>query len=543
MPCLAFVNSWFTAPPYIRSRCFARGSEVVFYYIYFFFDFKFNTMSNTMSDKNSVNFTRREFLGTVAAAAAFTIVPRSVLGGPGYTAPSDMVNLAGIGVGSQGGGDIQNIATPDVPIKRRPFGGGGMLMQPYAGIQPPRRERRASDNPVQMGDAEKQSFKHANIYALCDVDHDYSGHILAGYPKAKKYTDFREMIDKEKEIDAVLIGTPDHTHAVIAAYAMKAGKHVFVEKPMAKTIYETRFLRDLAKQTGVVTQMGNQGHNIEGTMQTVEWIQGGVIGDVREVHLWTNRPMWRQGYFDRPAGVDIPSNLNYDVWLGPAPDKPYNPEMLHFAWRGLWDYGTGAMGDMGAHTFDAPIWALNLGMPTKIQATSTPYNKDYLPQSECVTYEFPARGNMPPVKVTWSDGGIKPARPAELEANRQLREVLYIGDKGLIMHGTHGAEPQLIPERPGFVAPEKTLKRPSNIYVDFIEAIKEGRKAANDFEVSAKLTEIMLLTNIAVAAQRLDLTLEYDAENMRITNCPEGTIISTMSIVKVGACKGLSSKG
>ena len=408
-------------------------------------------MSNTMSDKNSVNFTRREFLGTVAAAAAFTIVPRSVLGGPGYTAPSDMVNLAGIGVGSQGGGDIQNIATPDVPIKRRPFGGGGMLMQPYAGIQPPRRERRASDNPVQMGDAEKQSFKHANIYALCDVDHDYSGHILAGYPKAKKYTDFREMIDKEKEIDAVLIGTPDHTHAVIAAYAMKAGKHVFVEKPMAKTIYETRFLRDLAKQTGVVTQMGNQGHNIEGTMQTVEWIQGGVIGDVREVHLWTNRPMWRQGYFDRPAGVDIPSNLNYDVWLGPAPDKPYNPEMLHFAWRGLWDYGTGAMGDMGAHTFDAPIWALNLGMPTKI----------------------------------------------------------------------HGAEPQLIPERPGFVAPEKTLKRPSNIYVDFIEAIKEGRKAANDFEVSAKLTEIMLLTNIAVAAQRLDLTLEYDAENMRITNCPE----------------------
>ena len=314
---------------------------------------------------------------------------------------------------------------------------------------------------------------------------------------------------------------PDHTHAVIAAYAMKAGKHVFVEKPMAKTIYETRFLRDLAKQTGVVTQMGNQGHNIEGTMQTVEWIQGGVIGDVKEVHLWTNRPMWRQGYFDRPAGVDIPSNLNYDVWLGPAPDKPYNPEMLHFAWRGLWDYGTGAMGDMGAHTFDAPIWALNLGMPTKIQATSTPYNKDYLPQSECVTYEFPARGNMPPVKVTWSDGGIKPARPAELEPNRQLREALYIGDKGLIMHGTHGAEPQLIPERPGFVAPEKTLKRPSNIYVDFIEAIKEGRKAANDFEVSAKLTEIMLLTNIAVAAQRLDLTLEYDAENMRITNCPE----------------------
>lgn len=213
-----------------------------------------------MSDKNSVNFTRREFLGTVAAAAAFTIVPRFRFGVDRAIRHLAIWSIWPVTVWvAKVDGDIQNIATPDVPIKRRPFGGGGMLMQPYAGIQPPRRERRASDNPVQMGDAEKQSFKHANIYALCDVDHDYSGHILAGYPKAKKYTDFREMIDKEKEIDAVLIGTPDHTHAVIAAYAMKAGKHVFVEKLMAKTIYETRFLRDLAKQTGVVTQMGNKG--------------------------------------------------------------------------------------------------------------------------------------------------------------------------------------------------------------------------------------------------------------------------------------------
>ncbi|MDR0430019.1 MAG: Gfo/Idh/MocA family oxidoreductase [Tannerellaceae bacterium] len=485
-------------------------------------------MNNKKSEKQSVRFTRRAFLGTMASAAAFTIVPRSVLGGVGYTAPSDLINIAGIGIGSQGGGDIQNIATPDVPIQRRQGGSGGMLMQRYGGIQPQRQIRPQgggvanSDSPLQMGAADgKKSFKHANIYALCDVDHDYAGHIMAGYPKAKRYVDFREMIDKEKEIDAVLIGTPDHTHAVIAAYAMNAGKHVFVEKPMAKTIYETRFLRDLAKKKGLVTQMGNQGHNVEGTMQTVEWIQSGLIGNVTEVHLWTNRPMWKQGYFERPAGVVVPKNLNYDIWLGPAPEKPYHPDILHFAWRGLWDYGTGAMGDMGAHTFDAPIWALNLGMPTRIQATSTPFNDDYLPQGESVTYEFPARGNMPPVKVTWSDGGIKPARPAQLEANRQLREALYIGDKGMIMHGTHGAAPQLIPEKPGFVEPSKTLKRPSNIYVDFVEAIKEGRKAANDFEISAKLNEIMLLTNIAVVSQRLNITLEYDAENMKITNCPE----------------------
>jgi hypothetical protein len=256
-------------------------------------------------------------------------------------------------------------------------------------------------------------------------------------------------------------------------------------------------------------------------MQTVEWIRSGAIGQVREVYLWSNRPVWKQGYFDRPKGVPVPPNLNYDVWLGPAPEKPYNPETTHFAWRGLWDYGTGAMGDMGAHTFDAPIWALDLGMPTRIQATSSPFNSEYLPLAESVTYEFPARGDMPPVKVIWTDGGIKPARPEGLEPDRALREALYIGDRGMLMHGTHGASPELIPADPGFVEPEKWLPRPSNIYVDFIEAIKEGRKAANDFEISSRLTEIMLLTNIAVVSQQIDKTLEYDAANMKITNLPE----------------------
>jgi len=463
---------------------------------------------------------RRDFIGkTAVATAAFTIVPRHVLGGPGYTAPSDMVNVAGIGLGNQGGSDIRNIATPDVAITGR-RGLPGMKFYRYPGITPPRPARQMAAN--QMGDAGgPKTFKHANIYALCDVDSEYAGHMFAGYPKAKVYDDFRKMIDTEKELDAVVIGTPDHTHAVIAAYAMNAGLHVFVEKPMAKTIHEVRFLKELAKKTGLVTQMGNQGHNIEGTMQTVEWIQSGAIGDVREVKMWSNRPVWAQGPLERPAGVDVPANLNYDVWLGPAPEKPYHPDTTHFAWRGLWDYGTGAMGDMGAHTFDAPIWALNLGMPTKIQASTSPYTTEYLPQCETVNYEFAARGNMPPVKVTWMDGGIKPFRPAELEADRRLREALYIGDKGMIMHGTHGASPELIPEDPGFVEPEKTLNRPSSVYVDFIEAIKEGRKAANDFEISSKLTEIMLLTNIAVAGQQVNKTLEYDAENMKITNLEE----------------------
>jgi predicted dehydrogenase len=475
---------------------------------------------------------RRDFIGrSTAAAAAFTIVPRHVLGGPGYTAPSDLVNVAGIGLGNQGGSDIQNMATPDVPIQQRAGGLPGLKFHRYPGIAPPDAEgpfgpRRAgvrdSDSPNQMGDAASgKRFRHANIYALCDVDSDYAGHIIAGYPKAKAYDDFRKMIDTEKELDAVVIGTPDHTHAVIASYAMAAGLHVFVEKPMAKTIFEVRYLRDLARKTGLVTQMGNQGHNVEGTMQTVEWIRSGVIGPVREVHMWSNRPVWAQGLLQRPEGVEVPAHLNYDLWLGPAPEKPYHPDTTHFAWRGLWDYGTGAMGDMGAHTFDAPIWALSLGMPTRIQATTTPYTDEYLPQAESVSYEFGAREDMPPVKVTWNDGGIRPFRPGELEPDRRLREALYIGDRGMIMHGTHGAMPELIPEDPGFAAPEKWLERPANIYVDFIEAIKEGRKAANDFEVSAKLTEIMLLTNIAVAAQQVNRTLEYDAEQMKITNCEE----------------------
>jgi len=205
--------------------------------------------------------------------------------------------------------------------------------------------------------------------------------------------------------------------------------------------------------------------------------------------------------------------------LGPAPEKPYHPDVVHFNWRGLWDYGTGAMGDMGAHTFDAPVWALELGFPTKIQATSTSFNDEFLPIGESVTYEFAARGNMPPVKVTWQDGGLKWARPTQLEQGRGLRECLYVGDKGMIMHGTHGANPELIPNREFSTA--QTLPRPSNIQVDFIEAIKAGRQAHNSFEFAAKVNEIMLLTNIALVSQRFNYTLEYDAENMKITNFPE----------------------
>lgn len=477
-----------------------------------------NSTNKETTGKN--NLSRRTFLATSAAAAAgLTIVPRNVLGGPGYQSPSDMVNIAGVGIGSQGGGDIRQIATMDVPTSQAPE------LNPYSKNE---RETWAGIKPAPVtrnmtgagGQRAQQSYKHANIYALCDVDTDYAAHMFKGYPNAKKYTDFRKMIDKETSLDGVVIGTPDHTHAVIAAYAMAAGKAVYVEKPLTKTIYEARKLAALAKKYNVVTQMGNQGHNAEGTYKTIEWIQSGKIGLVSELHMWTSAPSWPQGYLQRPPKQKVPKHLDYDLWLGPAPEKPYNINVLPFNWRGFRDYGTGAMGDFGAHIMDAPILALKLGYPTHIQATSTPFTEEYLPRTEYITYKFPARGHLPAVTATWRDGGMKPARPRELEDGRSLGAALYIGDKGMMMHGTHGAAPQLIPDEPDF-AVEPTITRPKNAYVDFVEAIKEGRKANNDFEVSAKLTEIMLLGNIAVFAQAINEPLEYDAENMKFTNVPE----------------------
>ncbi len=484
--------------------------------------------------KNGANLSRRKFLTTTGtAAAAFTIVPRHVLGGAGYQAPSDMVNVAGIGVGAQGGLDIQRIANPDVPIERplRSSTGQPYTPEQLAEMEARRAEweaRRAAMQQRQGGQQqqpqrEEQPRKLANIYALCDVDTEFAGYIFKGYPKAKVYQDFRKMLDIEKEIDAVLIGTPDHAHAVIAAYAMRMGKHVYVEKPMCKTIYESRKLREIAKEMNVVTQMGNQGHATEGSRMTVEWIQSGAIGPVREVQLSTNRPIWPQGDIPRPEAVPVPNTLDWDIWLGPAPEKPYHPDICHFNWRGLWDYGTGAMGDMGAHILDAPVWALKLGLPTKIQASSTRYNEEFMPLAEILTYEFAARDDMPPVKLTWVDGGIRPPRPAQLEPGRFVEDAIYLGDKGVIMHRSHGAEPHIVPDTAmeAYEPPEPWIPRTGDIFEDFIDAIKNGTKSSNDFTVAGHLTEIMLLGNIAVLTANRNTTLEYDGVKGEFTNLPE----------------------
>ncbi|MBN1340355.1 MAG: Gfo/Idh/MocA family oxidoreductase [Bacteroidales bacterium] len=502
-------------------------------------------------NKNPGNLSRRNFLGTVGAAtAAFTIIPSHVMAGRGYQQPSDMVNVAGIGVGAQGGGDIQQVCSPDEAVirpqrtstgqpytkeqlatlekERASMAGGGGAGGPGGGGRPGEGFPNFLAGSTLMAGQRSERVNLANIYALCDVDSNYAGHVFKGYPKAKIYSDWRVMLEKEPSIDAVVIGTPDHNHAPIAAAFIKAKKHVYVEKPMAKTVFEARRLAELAKQYDVVTQMGNQGHATEGSRQTVEWIQAGVIGNVREVHMSTDRPTWPQGNLTRPAGMRVPKTLNWDVWLGPAPEKPYHPDITHFNWRGLWDYGTGAMGDGGAHEFDTSVWALNLDKADriKIQATATPFNDEYLPQSELVTYEFPERftpgvGYMPPVTVTWYDGGLEPPRPAVLENGRSLTYcTLFIGDKGIMVEGSHGSLPQVIPYDPDFKGPDPWIPRTGNIFEDWIGAIRSGKKSSNDFSYAAKLTEIMLLANIALKTINSDTILEYDVPNMQITNLP-----------------------
>ena len=422
---------------------------------------------------------------------------------------------------------MTGICDPDVNVPRPTRTNTG---QPYTpeqlAAQAAQAAARAAAQPqtaqaAQPAQAARAPRKLANIYALCDVDSDFAGYMFKSYPKAKVYSDWRKMLEKEKSIDAITIATPDHNHAPIAAAFMREKKHIYVEKPMCKTIKECRTLAQLAKEYDVVTQQGNQGHATEGTRQTVEWIRGGVIGRVTKVDWNTGVPSWPQGNLPRPPAVKVPKTLNYDVWLGPAPVKPYNPDILHFNWRGLRDTGAGAVGDFALHIMDAGVWALDLGYPTKIHATSSPYSTEYFPECESVVYEFAARGNMPAVTARWYDGQLKPPRPDELEDGRAIGAAVYYGDKGIMMHGTHGAAPQLVPADANFKGPDPWIPRTGDIYEDWIGAIRNGTKSSNDFSWSAKVCEIAILTNLAVLCQRSNITLEYDSVNMKITNFPE----------------------
>ncbi len=435
-------------------------------------------MTKKEESKNEIKkgMTRRSFIGrTTLATAAFTILPRHVLGGKGFVAPSDKLNIACIGIGGKGKSDAA-------------------------------------------------AMENENVVALCDVDDIRGSDTRLKYPDAKFYEDFRVLLDKEKNIDAVTVSTPDHNHAIIAYSAMQLGKHVYVQKPLTHTVYEARKLAKAAKKYNIVSQMGNQGHAGEGARLVNEWIAADAIGDIHEIHTWTNRPIWPQGDMEKPKEIpSLPNYLNWNLWIGPAPYRPYHPSYHPFAWRGWWDFGTGALGDMGAHILDQPFWALNLDSPKTIQASSSAFSDQTYPLASIVTWTFPEKDGRDEVKIVWYDGGLLPPRPENLEPERKLGACIYYGSKGTLMHNTYGDSPRLIPETAmkDFEIPEKTIPRSPGIYEEWIDAIKNGTKSTTDFEYSAKLTEMMLLGNIAIRLKDKNMILEYDGEKGEFTNLDE----------------------
>jgi len=420
---------------------------------------------------------RREFMGGAAAAAmAFTIVPSHVLAQP----PSEKLNIASIGSGGMGAGNTRACA-----------GAGG------------------------------------NIVALCDVDWDKAKDTFKRYPKAKRYKDFRKMLDNERSIEAVIVATPDHFHTVAAMAAMRRGKHVYVQKPLTRLVSEARALTEAARKYKVVSQMGNQGHSGNGVRDICEWIWAGVIGEVKEVHAWTNRPVWPQG-IGRPKEVhEIPDTLDWNLWIGPSPMRPYNRCYCPFNWRGWWDFGGGALADMACHVLDPVFSALKLKYPTSVEACATKVNEETFPLASIVRYEFPAREGMPAVKINWYDGGMKPPRPEALEENRPLNQassnVLFMGTKGVLRCGEYGDRPRLLPlsrmREFNKNKPPQTLPRIKTSHEgNWIEACKTGGQATSHFDYSGPFTETVVMGNLAIRPENVGKKLLWDGDNMKVTN-------------------------
>ncbi|MDA1277599.1 MAG: Gfo/Idh/MocA family oxidoreductase [Verrucomicrobia bacterium] len=435
---------------------------------------------------SSTAASRRRFLKNMTMlTGAFQVVPGHVLGLNGATSPNEKLNLAGIGIGGQGASDLRNLESE-------------------------------------------------NIVALCDVDWNYGARIFKRYPNAKQFKDYRKMFDTAKEIDGVIVATPDHIHAFASMAAIQMGKHVYCEKPLTHSVWEARKIASAAREHKVATQMGNQGQASEATRRLSEYIWGGAIGTVREAHIWTDRPSrglleeyWPQG-IDRPNETqNVPSTLDWDLWLGPAPYRPYHPAYLPFRWRGWWDFGTGALGDIGCHSFDPIFRALKLESPLTVEACSTRTNKETFPLASTVTYQFPARGDLAPVQLTWYDGGMRPPRPEELNEGETMGATgaLLVGNKGKII--LQGREPKILPEsrRNEFEPPPKTIPRSIGHYDEWVAACKGGAPGGSNFDWAGPLTETVLLGNVALRVElREKLTqtkLRWDAPNLKITNLAE----------------------
>ena len=440
-------------------------------------------------EKTTSPINRRQFMTYAAAASAATLVPRHVLGGPRHIPPSETIQVAGIGIGGVGSGQIQSIGK-------------------QAGTK---------------------------IAVLCDVDDVYADRTYKVYPEARRYRDYREMLEAEADkIDAVYCGTPDHTHAVICMEALRKDKHICCVKPLTRTIHEERVLSEATKRAGVMTQVTASANTSDGVCRLCEMIWDGAIGDVREAHVWSNRPLWPQGMLRPPGRDPIPKTLDWDLWIGPAPMRPFvaewpsdhltlrqvkaskrpRPAVYHpWNFRGWWDFGTGALGDMGCHHYNHVFKALKLRYPTSVSASASMVYDETAPLASIVTYDFPAREGMPPLRLVWYDGGLKPPRPPELEPGRELPDSgnMYIGDKGVILGN------RIIPEArmKAYKLPPKTLERRSGTWAEWIEAIRSGKRAGCDFEWASILTEAVLLGNIAIRAGR---RLDWHAESMRFTN-------------------------
>jgi predicted dehydrogenase len=457
-----------------------------------------------VSSSNSLS--RRDFIRNAGlAAAAITIVPRHVLGGKGYVAPSDTLYIAGIGVGGKGKSDLTSIA----------------------------------------------ANKKAKIAFLCDVDDRMAVESKKNFPDAKYYKDFRIMLDKErKNIDAVTVSTPDHTHAVAAMAAMQRGKHVYVQKPLTYSIHEARMLAEAAKKYKVVTQMGNQYASADNVRIAKEYIDAGLIGDVHTVKTWTNRPVWPQGIPAPTGNYDVPAELDWDLWLGPAKAIPYNPIYLPFNWRGWWAFGTGALGDMACHIMDASFRILPIDFPTEVECSTTTTwsgffkEASYLescPASSIIHMKFPRKDGKGDIKFTWMDGGLLPERPEELLPEEKLGDgnggYIFEGTKGKLM-GNYAIPPTLLPSKR---MKEETLPKPTiaripraeeGHYTQWVDACLAGygkMQLSSPFEYAGPFTEAVLMGNLALRSYAIKndnaypgrKKLLWDAKNMKITNFDE----------------------
>jgi predicted dehydrogenase len=486
------------------------------------------------------SLSRRKFLArTSTAAAGLCIVPRHVLGGVGYVAPSDKVNIAFIGVGAQGfrvmlgflgEPDVQAVAVCDV----NKTGDNYPQWQTHEFCKSVRKllgvdsgwDWLSPDQPVQLTHSLRVTAGVAGREPCQKIVDAYYGsqNRSGAYRGCAAYNDFRELLEKQKDLDAVVVGTTDNLHAAVSAAAMKKHKHVFCQKPLTHTVYEARRIAEIARETGVATQLAVANQASEDTRLLCEWIWDGAIGPVHEVHNWSSRPFWPQG-LERPKDAEsIPAGLDWNLWLGPAPDRPFSHVYEPFSWRGWTDFGCGALGDMGSYSFDTIFRVLKLEGPVSVEASSTDRYDETYPMASMIRFDFASRGDMPPVKFTWYDGGLKPPQPAELQGDTQPKSgdeedaegLLFIGERGKILCQFNGKHPRLIPQAKmdAYKQPAKTLSRSPGHEREWLDACKGGKtKPGANFEFEGMVTETLLLGNVAI---RSGEKLTWDRANLKV---------------------------